>query len=196
MEVTYTLAPEDLKQFEKHVNGRGAIPRWAFFLIVVVVAVGSFALQYWAESRRPHYPPVRHNPSNPMLAILSMLVPILLFLLFWTIILRMNSRAQKKLLADPMFTTPSTVRISPENFYQRNAGTGETTLFWKALHDISQDDHCFYFLTSAQSAYIVPRRAFPDADTARRFYQEVCRFWTISRGEEVDPPIPAPPKSD
>lgn len=194
MEVTYTLAPADLESFQKFLKKRGSVSSFLVYILMIPIMIGMFALQLWAQNRTPHR--VLHRPhSSPLISVLTIALPALLIFIFWMVIFTVSRRAnRKKQGSDPMFTTSSTLKIAPENLHQSNAGTGTSTLLWTAIQEIGRDEKGLYFLLSENTGYIAPLRAFESEERAQQFFETAQRFWKIARGEELDPPIPAPPK--
>ncbi len=191
MEVTYTLQPHDFEQLQKYFARRngGISSRWVI-VIAGVMALCLFVVNLLGDPNRQRM--LSQWRNSPWVMVASYLVPFLMVATFWFVVLRLNSAQQKaQWKTNPALTHPHTTRITPQHLYNRDA-TGENIAYWQSLHEVTQDEHCLYFFTTKETAYVVPRRAFADAAQAEQFYRAALGYWNEARGAKAQPPIPEP----
>lgn len=82
----------------------------------------------------------------------------------------------------------ATVTIDAQSFLWRDESLA-LEIGWSRITQVTGDDAYIYIFSHQFSAFIIPRRAFGNPESARRFGAAVLNFW---RQGHQTPPIPHP----
>jgi len=192
MEISYKLEADDLIALQKF-HQKKSLPPWAFLLIVVSAAIGMQIIPLLLHVRRFGWQSrgVQNVVSVP--GLLSMLLPLLFFVVFWVFVLRFAPQRQAKevIKNSAVFSNIQTMRVEPDGIFRRDA-SGEQRLLWSALHDVAQSENQIFFFSEKDAAHIIPKRAFANSDQAQQFFEGAEEYWKAAGGKAETPPIPAP----
>ena len=173
MEVTYTLSREDYWQFNLFVLKRRRRYIWgpvinglltgALMLLIVLkdeafsAGPGLFALAVGCAAGGFHF--VGRN--------------------------YLVRREAKRLPAkDGSLLATNTVRIDEEGFQERSA-IGEAKWKWSGIREILENQNYIYLFVDKHMAFIIPKGAFPDSDTARAFIDSARSHWQSARANKT-----------
>ncbi len=188
MQVTYTLEPADLTQFEKFGarRRRQGFNVTRFIRIVVILSI-LMAITYALEtSSHPHPPTARPNFVG---LVISIVIPLAVIAGVWTFLLHGVKTQQRSV---SLFSRRQTLEVRPENLWHGSEGI-ESTIQWSRIQDLTSDDRSLYFFTDEVTAYIVPRRAFQAPLPADTFLTTALAYWK-GNADNADPKLwpPAP----
>lgn len=153
-EIKYTLEPVDYQRYYKYLYSR-QLPLWVQIVLptclilpaVYVIAIGRNPLDY------------------PIVAMC-----LIGFVLFWWV-----RRIALRSPAQPQTSTARLLRLTPAGIQQTVDAETETVL-WIDIIDIARTKEYLYFFVSANTAFVVPVRAFPHAQAAEAFYQQAMQL--------------------
>ena len=193
MEVTFQLTPDDVAHYEQwHRKNKGcfSVPQLAIFLVVFV---GFMALQF-AGDRKLRMKWELFGPleffRHEKMALLAMLLPLVFFALFWTVLLKMPPRWRyKAMFNSPAIKGPWRVALSHEGLLSQQV-TIDTLYRWPHLEGIAETATHIFVQLAPGSAIVIPKRAFADEATAQRFFETAHGYLREAKG--TPPPIPHP----
>jgi hypothetical protein len=153
-EIKYTLEPVDYQRYYSYLYSR-QLPLWAQIVIptclilptIYVIAIGRNPLDY------------------PIVAMC-----LIGFALFWWI-----RRIALRSPAQPQTSPERLLRLTPAGVQQTVDAETETVL-WIDIIDITRTKEHLYLFVSANTAFVIPVRAFPDAQAAEAFYQQALQL--------------------
>lgn len=152
MDVTFTLKPDDLWSFTKHLY-RSRRSYWVsrFPLLFLPVMLWSIA--------------VRADFSPGWSWIFALTITVLaLALIYFSI----RHQAVKVAKEQPALLKEQTLTISPEGLRSRTA-VGEGSVIWAGVHSVDEDRQHIYILISKNTGYIIPKDAFAGPEGAHEF---------------------------
>ncbi len=175
--VEFGLTEEDWVAFAQHLrrrferSKRGRLEVFSCWFLSIVVIPVSVGLYIMGDSKSDLMPP-------------TVLLAIIASGFVWFI---WNRRTIARRFVRRSLRTPDgkhmlssqTVLVAPEEF--RYWGEfGEVSLKWNTIAEIQVVEKATYFFVSADSAVIVPERAFPNQDDYREFMQAAQRYYDPS----------------
>ena len=171
MEVTFTLTPEDLWQYNLYYRRHKAAIKLPLLLSLVgllsLVCFASIVLfiYSWLYAHDPFWTIV------PIIAAMIYLLP----RLFPT----------KKRLVQQSSKTLGTLgehlaMISPDWFFEKTS-VSETKRAWVAFDSIEEDANYEYFFISKTHAYVIPKRAFTSLAEAQAFLDRARLYWNAAK---------------
>ena len=171
MEVTFTLTPEDLWQYNLYYRRHKAAIRLPLLLSLVgllsLVCLASIVLfiYSWLYAHDPFWTIV------PIIAAMIYLLP----RLFPT----------KKRLVQQSSKTLGTLGdhlavISPDWFFEKTS-VSETKRAWAAFDSIEEDASYEYLFISKTHAYVIPKRAFTSLAEAQAFLDRARLYWNAAK---------------
>ncbi len=182
MEVTFTLTPEDLWQYNLYYRRHKAAIRLPLLLSLVgllsLVCLASIVLfiYSWLYAHDPFWTIV------PIIAAMIYLLP----RLFPT----------KKRLVQQSSKTLGTLGdhlavISPDWFFEKTS-VSETKRAWAAFDSIEEDASYEYLFISKTHAYVIPKRAFTSLAEAQAFLDRARLYWNAAKtGQTLPDEAPA-----
>lgn len=191
MEVNYTLEEQDwrrlVRQLERNLSlsPRRALWFMPTMMLVIFLLSPAFRRVLWLSQQAQSPLQLAGIWATALLPI-----PILMSLCsvaFWMI----RRRTFHDLQHTPFWQQPHFTALTPQYLHNRD-GQGETKYFWAAMHEVIADDLCIYLLITQRTGYVVPKRAFANAEQAQQFYETARGYWQTSRNEKATPPIPHP----
>jgi hypothetical protein len=172
--IRYTIEPRDVRGFQlyglTHGNA-GKIRR--FFLLVLV----GFSIWMTMGVKDSDFP-ARVTNHAAMRIILFCIYFLILFVIwrileFLTIRIvlwrALTSEKNKSIICEHTMSLTDDALIETTAF---NEGRN----LWKGVHRVVDTADYIYIYLSVHSAHIIPKRAFPDADSARYFYERARKL--------------------
>jgi hypothetical protein len=153
-EIRYTLEPVDYQRYYSYLYSR-QLPLWAQATLPICLALP--ALYVIAIGR---------NPLDYPIVAMCMIG----FVLYWWI-----RRVALRSPAQPQTSPERLLRLTPAGVQQTVDAETETVL-WIDIIDIVQAKGYLYLFVSTNTAFVVPARAFPDAQTFAAFYQQAIQL--------------------
>lgn len=173
MTVTYRLEPRDMVAFQNYARKHlSTLKRVRYFnLILFAVLSLSFAAMAGDESL-----PVRVIMFVMMFCILWLVGWIFEFVVrkiaFWR---SYTSDKHRSVLCEHTITLAEDALIEVTPF---NEGRNR----WSGIYQVTDAAEYIFIFISQHAAHIIPKRAFADADTARRFYEHATRLHATATG--------------
>ncbi len=94
-------------------------------------------------------------------------------------------RTVKRLPAkDGAILATRTIRIDEEGFEDRSP-VGEEKRKWSGIREILENQNYIYLFVDEHMAFIIPKGAFPDSDTARAFIDSARSHWQSARANKT-----------
>ncbi len=116
---------------------------------------------------------------------LSLLIPASVFLCFWLFVFRPLLWACYRIVFKPVMQDVSRVILNADYLY-----LGESVYAWPQLSKWEQDNtHILGRLTDGKH-FVIPKRAFADAESSQHFFDAGINYWQQNRAKL--PPIPIP----
>jgi hypothetical protein len=172
MTITYKLEPRDLRAFQscalKHLQN---IRRTRYFYAVVIVGC-SLSLTLSLDDHRIG---LRLVYFCTLVLVFSGLMRLSIFLAMRLLQWRsFTSDKQRSVLCEHTMTLADDglVEVTPFN---------EARNLWKGIYQIVDTRDYIYIFTSFNSAHIIPKRAFPDAESSRRYYERAVSLQSSAK---------------
>lgn len=106
---------------------------------------------------------------------------------------------KRKVLKDPQSLGQRQIRVSATEFYAKYP-LSETILKWQAMFDVVEDTDYIYIFLKKGYGWIIPKRAFANAEQAKQFADTAKSYWQTAKSmpvgsQDVDttvwPPAPS-----
>jgi hypothetical protein len=170
--VRYTLVPTDLREFMRHAEKKlSSVKRSKLIMLCMLALICAWIVAYLTEysvATRVAIFAVLLGLYWGFTRVLTMFVSKLAHLQSFT------PEKHKSVLCDHTLTL-SEVGIHNQTQF------GESRIIWSAVYRVVENADYIYLFLTAHSAYIVPKRAFPNDEAAKQFFNTAIQLLANSQ---------------
>ena len=159
---------DDLRQFCARPFRKMFRPVWPWLLVTAMLA-GVLYLKFdsWAQS------------SSVFFNFLIYGLPVLILFGSVFAVIYLHT-ASESLAQQPLLTSSTQIRLTPEHLHFENALTSGTVV-WRGIDTIEDGDRHIFFVLGTGIGYIVPKRSFDTPETAQQFFNAAQTYWQAAR---------------
>jgi hypothetical protein len=162
MSITFKLEPRDLRAFQRWARKHLPSARRARYVIAAAMIACSLLLTLSSDD---------HRVAFRIAYFCMLLVMFWLVMLFWMFVVTsimqwraFTSEKYKSVLCEHTITLADDALIETTAF-------NESRNLWSGIYRVVDARDYIYIFMSVHLAHIIPKSAFPDAESARRFYE-------------------------
>jgi hypothetical protein len=167
MTVTFIMEPADLKALRAYYRRRSPAMK-RMWLISFVVAVGISLTHTWDRAG---------DPAQRTSWFLAYFIVIFGVMVLVNLLLRpvLNWRSFTP-RQQPNLHQEHTVTLSETSLVEKTPITN-SEFQWSGIHSVVDAGKHFFIFIAANMACVIPKRAFPDSETARAFFQRAKELY-------------------